>query len=107
MRARIMPRQGDITINPATGEILKAGSDGFNNSLIEGFANKIFFKAPGDPSSICDYVVDADKWNFSPKQVRKHSFSQAAEDSARAFAAKYKKLRELQNEFESLPHGKV
>ena len=107
MRARMMPRQGDITIDPTTGEILKAGSDGFNNSLIEGFANKIFFKAPGDTSSICDYVVDEDKLNFSPKQVAKHSFSQDAETSVKEFVAKYKKLRELQDEFEALPHGKV
>lgn len=102
-----MPRQGDIIINPTTGEIIKAGSDGFNNSMVEGFANKIFFKAPGDTSSICDYVVDEDKLNISPKQVNKHNFSKAAEDSVKSFIAKYKKLRELQEEINALPHGKV
>jgi hypothetical protein len=107
MRSRKEPREGDFTINPTTGKILKAGSSSFNEALIEGKVDKIFFKVPGDKAAVCDYVLDKDKLHISPKQSTKHKPSPDFLASVRDIIEQYKTLRKLQEKLSKLPHGKV
>ena len=107
MRSRKEPREGDFTINPTTGKILKAGSSSFNEALIEGKVDKIFFKVPGDKAAVCDYVLNKDKLHISSKQSAKHKPSSKFLDSVKGVIEQYKTLRKLQEELSKLPHGKV
>ncbi len=107
MKPRMMPRQGDITIDPVTGEIVKAGSEAFNLSMVEGFANRLYFKANGKKSAFADYDVSKNVFNKSDKIIKQDAVSQKAIDAVLKFVEKYKTLISLQEEISSLPKGKV
>lgn len=107
MKPRMMPRQGDITVDAISGEIVKAGSEAFNLSMVEGFANRLYFKVNGKKSAFADYDVSKDTFNKSDKIIKQDAVSQKAIDSVLKFVEKYKALISLQEDISSLPKGRV
>ena len=105
---KTIPRQGNVTVNPINGQITYAGSKGFNESMANGNASKIWFQVPnpsGGDDCFLSYDVEKDEFNPSMKVINRYKLSDDVVAKARAYGENVRKIAELKALILSYPHG--
>lgn len=109
-----MPRMGNVLVNPSTGDILYAGSQGFNHSMRNGAAAKIWFQVPAPTATLVSkddcfatFDVESGTFNVSQPIVIRHAIKPCAIQAAQDFANKVRSIAVLRDELLAIPHGKI
>lgn len=104
---KTLARQGNVTLHPINGQIVKAGSKNFNKAMVEGAAAKIWFQVQnpdGTDDCFASYDVETGRFNKAGDVCTKHKISDLTLNAADKFGQNVRQIAVLKDLVDSYPH---